>query len=58
MGRYPQDSSSHGSLKNLQVVINEKKKYLDVEISKIIEKQVKIDWKSPLRSDGYAEYRD
>ncbi|MBA7571260.1 hypothetical protein ES695_08365 [Candidatus Atribacteria bacterium 1244-E10-H5-B2] len=58
MGRFIQDSNSHGSLKNLQVVINEKKKYLDAEISKVIEKQMKIDWKSPLRSDDYAEYRD
>ena len=58
MGRYPQDPDSHGSLKNLQVVINKKKKYLDAEISKVIGKQMKIDWKSPLRSDEYAEYRD
>jgi len=58
MGRYPQDPDSHGSLKNLQVVINKKKKYLDAEISKVIGKQMKIDWKSPLRADEYAEYRD
>ncbi len=58
MGRYPQKSNSHGSLKNLQVAINVKKKCLDAEISKVIGKQMKIDWKSPLRSDGYAEYRD
>ena len=58
MGRYPQDSNSHGSLKNLQVAINVKKKYLDEEISKVIGKQMKIDWKSPLKSDDYAEYRD
>ncbi len=58
MGRYPQKSNSHGSLKNLQVVINVKKKYLDAEISKAIRKQMKIDWRSPLQSDDYAEYRD
>ena len=58
MGRYPQDPNSHGSLKNLQVAINKKKKYLDAEISKVIGKQMKIDWKSPLRADEYAEYRD
>jgi hypothetical protein len=58
MGRYPQDSDSHGSLKNLQVAINVKKECLDAEISKVIGKQMKIDWKSPLRSDDYAEYRD
>jgi len=58
MGRYPQKSNSHGSLKNLQVAINKKKKYLDAEISKVIGKQMNIDWKSPLKSDDYTEYRD
>jgi len=58
MGRYPQDSNSHGSLKNLQVTINKEKKYLDAKISKVIGKQMNIDWKSPLKADDYAEYRD
>ena len=58
MGRYPQKSNSHGSLKNLQVAVNVKKKYLDGEISKVIGKRLKINWKSPLKSDDYAEYRD
>ncbi len=58
MSRIKQDPDSHGSLKNLQVVINNKKKYLDAEISKVIGKQMKIDWRSPLKSDDYAEYRD
>lgn len=58
MGRYPQDSNSHGSLKDLQDAINKKKKYLDAEILNVIGKQTNIDWKSPLRSDEYAEYRD
>lgn len=58
MGRYPQKSNSHGSLKDLQDAINKKKKYLNAEISNVIGKQLKIDWKSPLKSDEYAEYRD
>jgi len=58
MSRIKQDPDSHGSLKNLQVAINVKKKYLDAEISKVIGKQMNIDWKSPLKSDDYAEYRD
>ncbi len=58
MTRYPQKSNSHGSLKDLQDAINKRKKYLDAEISKVIGKQMKIDWKSPLKSDDYAEYRD
>lgn len=31
---------------------------MDTVISKEVGKQMKIDWKSPLRSDEYAEYRD
>ena len=58
MSRFIQDPNSHGSLKNLQVAINVKKKYLDAEISKVIGKQMKIDWRSPLQSDDYAEYRN
>jgi len=58
MSRYPQDPNSHGSLKNLQVAINVKKKYLNAVISKEVGKQTNIDWKSPLQSDDYAEYRD
>jgi hypothetical protein len=34
MGRFIQNPNSKGSLKNLQVAINEKKKYLDCEILK------------------------
>jgi len=58
MSRHPQKSDSHGSLKNLQVAINIKKKYLDTVISKEVGKQIIIDWKSPLKADDYAEYRD
>ncbi len=58
MSRHPQKSNSHGSLKDLQDAIHEKKKYMNIEISKVIGKQLKIDWKSPLKSDKYAEYRD
>ena len=58
MSRIKQDPDSHGSLKNLQVAINEKKKYLDYKISKVVGKQMKIDWRSPLELDDYAEYRD
>jgi hypothetical protein len=58
MGRYPQKSNSHGSLKNLQVAINIKKKYLDDKISKVIGKQMQINWESTLKADDYAEYRD
>jgi len=58
MSRFPQKTDSHGSLKNLQVAVNKKKENLDAEISKVIGRQIKIDWKSPLEGDKYAEYRD
>jgi len=58
MSRIKQDPDSHGSLKDLQVLINVKKKYLDAEISKVIGKQMSINWRSPLQTDDYAEYRD
>jgi hypothetical protein len=58
MSRIKQDPDSHGSLKNLQDAINLKKKYLDAVISKEVGKQIIINWKSPLKSDEYAEYRD
>ena len=58
MSRIKQDPDSHGSLKDLQVLINVKKKYLDAEISKVIGKQMSINWRSPLQTDNYAEYRD
>lgn len=58
MGRFIQNPDSHGSLKNLQIAINEKKKYLDYKISKVVGRQLKIDWRSPLKSDDYAEYSD
>ena len=46
MGRYPQKPNSHGSLENLQVAINEKKRFFNGEISKVIGKQMKINWKT------------
>jgi len=58
MSSFPQKSNSHGSLKNLQVAVNVKNQFLDAEISKVVGKKMSIDWKSPLQSDNYAEYRD
>ena len=54
MGKYLQKSNSHGSLKNLQVAINEKKRFFNAEISKVIGKQMKINLESPLKADDYA----
>ncbi len=58
MGRFIQDSNTHGSQKDLQILINEKKDLLDKEISGILNKDINITWKSPLKTDQFAEYRD
>jgi hypothetical protein len=58
MSSFPQKSNSHGSLKNLQVAVNVKNQFLDDEISKIVGRKMTIDWKSPLKKDDYAEFRD
>ena len=58
MGRFVQDSDSHGSLKDLQILINEKKELLDNKISDFLKRNIRIDWVSPLKDDQFAEYRD
>ena len=58
MGRFVQDSESHGSLRDLQILINEKSDLLDKEVSNILHKNICITWKSPIKTDQFAEYRD
>ena len=58
MGRFVQDSESHGSLRDLQILINEKSDLLDKEVSNILKKNICITWKSPIKTDQFAEYRD
>ena len=58
MGRFVQDSNSHGSLKDLQILINEKSNLLDKEISNMLNRNISVTWKSPIKSDQFAEYRD
>lgn len=58
MGRIIQKSNSHGSLKDLQILINQKEDLLDTKISNLLEEKVDILWVSPLKADQYAEYRD
>jgi len=59
MDRYPQPSDGHGSLRDIQVLVN---KFPDMFTNKIKEKIViksnRIDWASPLKDDDYSEYRD
>lgn len=60
MARKPQKSDSHGSLKQLQVLVNQ---YPDL-INDHIKNQLnlssnsEIEWLSPLKEDNYAEYTD
>ncbi len=59
MDRYPQPSNGHGSLRDIQVLINRFPDKLTERIkTKLAIKSDAIDWVSPLSSDGFAEYRD
>ena len=58
MGRFVQDCDSHGSLKDIQILINNRKEILDKKLSEVLEKEININWKSPIKDDQYAEYRD
>ena len=53
MGRFPQKSSPKGSQRWLQWLVNDSPELLDQQIG-----LGRIDWRSPLRADDFAEYRD
>jgi hypothetical protein len=58
--RVPQRQGNRGSLKWIQIVINDCPEILDCEIKITcdIPEADEITWVSPLREDNYAEYRD
>ena len=57
--RYPKQQGTKGSLKWIQVLINKFPSFLDNEICAEFNLTKKdIEWLSPLKSDGFAEYRD
>jgi hypothetical protein len=59
MGRFPQPSDGHGSLRDTQILINDHPLLLTKAIkSKLEIKSADIEWVSPLEKDDYAEYRD
>jgi hypothetical protein len=59
MHRIPQSSDGHGSLKDIQVLINNYPSRLTNHIKKTLHiKSEDIEWVSPIRDDEYAEYRD
>lgn len=51
-------SETHGSQRDIQVLVNHKARLLDTQIGNCLNKTVKIEWVSPLEKDGYAEYKD
>ena len=53
MGRFPQGPCTKGSQRWLQWLVNEAPELLDQPIG-----LGPIEWRSPLRADDYAEYRD
>jgi len=60
MSRIEQPSDGHGSLKDTQLLINEYPKIINNQIKLAFPdlKNDSINWNSPLKNDGYAEYRD
>jgi len=59
MGRYPQPSDVHGSLRDIQILVNEHpNSFSKAIIKKLNVKSSNIQWLSPLKEDRYAEYSD
>lgn len=55
MARIIQAADSHGSLKDLQCLINERPSIITEEIKKISGQAISIDWLSQLTDDAYAD---
>lgn len=60
MSKFKQKIGEKGSLKWIQTLINDKPEIIDTLIANKFEELAteKIKWLSPLKNDGYAEYRD
>jgi hypothetical protein len=58
MGRFEQNNNSHGSLKDIQILINEKNNLLNYELNKHFGNKIDVKWVSPLKDDNFSEYRD
>jgi hypothetical protein len=58
MGRFVQKAGSKGSLRNIQVLINNHPTLLTSRIREILRKTIDVEWLSPKKDDNFAEYRD
>lgn len=60
MARIKQKSDGHGSLKDIQILVNKNQALIDKIIKTTFEELANdtITWKSPIESDDFAEYRD
>lgn len=58
MTAFEQREGTKGSLKWIQIAVNDRADLIDTAIRKIIDLKSPISWKSPLRWKKYAEYRD
>jgi hypothetical protein len=59
MSRYPQPSDGRGSLRDIQILVNNHPLLFTRAIKKKLEiNPSEIEWVSPLEEDEYAEYRD
>ena len=60
MGRFPQSVGTKGSKKWIQRLINDQPEILNEQIKRNLRfsNDDEIQWRSPLKDDNYAEYRD
>jgi hypothetical protein len=60
MARFPQAKAEKGSQKWLQILVNEKQEFLNSLVCDSLNfaENESVEWRSPLKSDDYAEYRD
>lgn len=60
MARVEQPSNGHGSLKDIQILVNKHPQLINKEIKAAFPGLTnhRIIWHSPLKNDNYAEYRD
>ncbi len=60
MSRNPQKQADRGSQKWLQILINDHPRilYEKIALRLGLDKEEQITWRSPLRNDNFAEYRD